>query len=449
MSALMVPAGLARACSKVGCAVAFLASSAIVCGSLVVSTAEPGATLADRPLIGALADPAIGYYSRATTDALGDWNRKLADGSSQIVFDPIAGYLKPTLAALHVPVESQMLVMSKTGIQGLHTAPDNPRAIYFNDVATVGYIRGAPLLEIAIQDPTQGIIFYTIDQKPAERPVFERREGCLTCHQAYATLHVPGMLERSVYVGKDGLALAQWGSFDPDDRSPFRQRWGGWYITGTHGAMRHMGNAIVTGGNRDEILSDRTLDRASVEDSFDSKGYVSATSDIAALMVFLHQGRAMNLVTRIGWEARIAAQKGSLDLEHGALLNGIHELVDYFLFVDEEPIPSPIKGTSGFAEVFAKRGPVDGQGRSLRQLDLGHRLQRYPCSYMIYSPAFSALPDAVRAAIYRRMWEVLSGHDSAPKYARLTEVDRRTVIEILRGTLHDLPPEFLSSDLAR
>src|SRR5262245_43495380 len=300
MSADVAPVGpvrlirLVRSCPKagrVGSVAALLAGGAAVLASaFAASTAEPGATLADRPLVGALADPAIGYYTRSTSDLLGQWNSKLADGTSQIVFDPATGYLKSTLDALHVPVESQMLVMSKTGIQGLHTGPDNPRAIYFNDVATVGYIRGAPLLEIAIQDPQQGIVFYTIDQKPAARPVFERREGCLTCHPAYTTLHVPGMLERSVYVSKEWLALGQCGSFDPDDRSPFRQRWGGWYMTGAHGPMRHMGNAIIAAGNRDIVLSDRTLNRSSLDDLFDTKGYISSTSDVAALMVFLHQG---------------------------------------------------------------------------------------------------------------------------------------------------------------
>ena len=142
--------------------------------------------------------------------------------------------------------------------------------------------------------------------------MFERREGCLTCHQAYTTLHVPGMLERSVYVSKEGLAFGQWGSFDPDDRSPFRQRWGGWYVTGAHGPMRHMGNAIITDPtNRDAVMTERALDRSTVDDLFDTKGYLASTSDIAALMVFLHQGRAMNLLTRIGWEARIAAQSGN------------------------------------------------------------------------------------------------------------------------------------------
>jgi hypothetical protein len=216
-------------------------------------------------------------------------------------------------------------------------------------------------------------------------------------------------------------------------------------VTGTHGAMRHMGNAIVAQGNRDAFLADRTLNRASLDDVFDTKAYLSSTSDIAALMVFLHQGRAMNLVTRIGWEARLAARKGMLDPAHGPLQDGIRELVDYFLFVDEEPLPSPVKGTSGFSEAFAKLGPADDKGRSLRQLDLEHRLERYPCSYMIYSPAFVALPATVREAIYRRMWEVLSGRDTAPRYARIAEANRQSVMEILRATIADLPTELRTS----
>ena len=136
------------------------------------------------------------------------------------------------LSALHVPVDSQMLVMSKTGIQALYTSPANPRAIFFNDAVTVGYIRGAPLLELAVQDPEQGVLFYTIEQKPQQRPIVERRPACLSCHQNYSTLHVPGLLARSVFMAPDGLPLAQFGSYDADDRTPFRRRWGGWYVTG-------------------------------------------------------------------------------------------------------------------------------------------------------------------------------------------------------------------------
>src|SRR6185436_147607 len=127
-----------------------------------------------------------------------------------------------------------------------------------------------------------------------------------------------------------------------------------------------------------------------------------------------------------------------LDLTGGSLRDAVNELVDYLLFVDEEPLTAAIKGTSGFAGKFAAQGPVDRQGRSLRQLDLEHRLLRYPCSYMIYSAAFGALPADVRAAIYGRMWEVLSGRDASVKYTRLSADDRRAVIEILQETLPDL-----------
>src|SRR6185436_14160923 len=148
--------------------------------------------------------------------------RRIEDGNARVIFDEDTGYLRSVLDALHVPVESQMLVMSKTGIQALYTGPGNPRAIFFNDAVTVGFIRGAPLLELTVTDPQQGVVFYTLEQKVQTHPVFERRPGCLSCHQVYSTLHVPGLLARSVFMAPDGLALAQFGSYDADDRTPFR-----------------------------------------------------------------------------------------------------------------------------------------------------------------------------------------------------------------------------------
>jgi hypothetical protein len=259
----------------------------------------------------------------------------------------------------------------------------------------------------------------------------------------YSTLHVPGMLARSVFTAPDGLPLSQFGSYDANDRTPFARRWGGWYVTGTHGAMRHMGNAILTNADaRDTMISDRTLNRTSLDGLFDTRTYLSAHSDIVALMVFAHQVHLTNLITRVGWEARIGAYDHHVDSAGAPLHDAIAELVDYLLFVDEQPLTAAIKGTSGFAESFAAQGPADSRGRSLRQLDLERRLLKYPCSYMIYSAAFRALPADVRAAIYARMGDVLAGRDTNPKYARLSETDRRAVGEILRETLPDLPSGF-------
>jgi hypothetical protein len=393
--------------------------------------------LTERPLFQALTHPAIEYASRPTADPIVDLNRRIDEGTVRMAFDEDTGYLRSMLGALSLPIESQMLVMSKTGVQGLHTGPENPRAIFFNDAVTVGYIRGAPLLEIAVHDPRQGVIFYTIDQKPQARVRFDRPSSCLRCHVAYNTLHVPGMLARSVFIASDGLPLPQFGSYDADDRTPFAKRWGGWYVTGTHGSMRHLGNAIVAKGDSPEtIVSDHTLNRTSIG-TFDSHGYVSALSDIAALMVFEHQSHMTNLITRIGWEARIAAYEHRLDLAGVPFLDSVRELVDYLLFVDEQPLAAAVKGTSGFAQTFEAQGPFDSRGRSLRQLDLEHRLLRYPCSYMVYSSAFRALPIEVRQAVYRRMWEILSGSDTTPRYARLSERDRHAIVEILRETTGD------------
>ena len=415
------------------------ASIAIVLAAGLAAAAAAAGQLADHPLDDALAHPAIGYFAQPTTDAVADLARRVESGEATLSFDEGSGYLRGVLQALAVPAESQMLVMSKTGVQSLHTDPGNPRAIYFNDAVTVGYIRGAPLLELAVQDPRQGVIFYTIDQKPQAHPVFDRPRACLRCHQVYSTLHVPGMLARSSFVAADGLPLGQYGTYDADDRTPFRRRWGGWYVTGTHGAMRHMGNAIVAArDNPESAISEATLNRTSLEGVFDARTYPSASSDIAALMVFQHQVHMTNLITRVGWEARIAAHEHRLDLERGPLHDGINELVDYLLFVDEQPLTDPVKGTTGFAAAFAGQGPVDGHGRSLRQLDLTRRLLRYPCSYMIYSAAFKALPDELRHAVYARIGAILDSRDASDRYAKLSTADRRDVAAILRDTIADL-----------
>jgi hypothetical protein len=120
------------------------------------------------------------------------------------------------------------------------------------------------------------------------------------------------------------------------------------------------------------------------------------------------------------------------------------EVVDYMLFVEEAPLPGPIRGATGFAGQFAAQGPRDRRGRSLRQLDLRTRLFTYPCSYMVYSAQFDALPTTAKAAIYQRMWLVLSGREQDPAYARLSAGSRAAIVDILRDTKPGLPAYFRS-----
>ena len=61
----------------------------------------------------------------------------------------------------------------------------NPRSFFFNDSVVVGYIPGAPILEVAAHDPQQGVVFYTLPQTKSARPALARTNRCLSCHESF------------------------------------------------------------------------------------------------------------------------------------------------------------------------------------------------------------------------------------------------------------------------
>ena len=385
---------------------------------------------------------AIAYTRGPVSDPVYQLNRRLQDGTVTLQLDGPNGYLKSLLAALEIPIESQTLVFSETSAEAKLINPRNPRAIYFNDTVSVGVVHGSDALELAAQDPAQGVVFYTLSQKPAPKPRLVREDGCLMCHLSWDTLGVPGIFVLSTFpMSDDKNAYAN--GFVADHRSPMAERWGGWYVTGKPGPLRHMGNVpVIVPGKVDVQPRPTSPVLASLDGKFDLKPYLSPSSDIVALLVLEHQTHMTNLLTRVGWEARLAAaSRGNPDAA-ARMREAAADLVDYLLFVDEAPFAGAVRGTSGFAEKFSAQGPRDGKGRSLRQLDLDRRLMKYPCSYMIYTPAFDALPAEARNVIYQRMWQILSGRDASKRYAALSRADRIAIVEILRDTKKDLPADF-------
>ncbi len=373
--------------------------------------------------------PAIAYGAAASDDPVAAAGRVWAERREAGTFDEAHGYLRDVLTALDIPVESQVAIFSKTALQQRYTSPRTPRAFYFNDVSVVGYIPGAPIMEIAAMDPRQGAVFYTVRQDPTVVPSFERRGECLTCHISNNTMEVPGFIARSMFADGDGLSHPQLGSALVDHRTPYAERWGGWFVTGAPEALAHLGNQYVgdpgvapspRGGVRQAIMSQEAVTRLPIP-----------SSDVTALLVFDHQMHAANLLTRLGWEARIAAASGTPDFSSGSLGALVRETADYLSFADEPPLPGPIEGGSGFAARFAARGPVDGKGRSLRQLDRRTRLFRYPVSYMIDTPAFRALPDGARDALVDRMREGLEHAGGTRAGRRIPAADRAAAMEML------------------
>jgi hypothetical protein len=365
--------------------------------------------------------PAIKYSTSDSNTAVDALNRKLADGSATLEFDGKTGYLKSVLDLLKIPVESQVLVYTQTSQQSSHITMTNPRAIYFNDEVSVGYIRGAGLLEIVAQDAALGSIFYVVHQDVGAAKRFGRESQCLRCHLSWDTLGVPGLSVLSTMPRKSERDYAN--GFFVDHYRQIQERWGGWYVTGKRVPARHMGNLPLITAKIDELPPAR----ASLEGQFDLSGYLTPYSDIVALMVLDHQAHFSNLVTRATWEARLGQEM--------RIAEAAQTIADYLLFVDEAPITDgPIVGSSGFAEKFEAQGRKDGKGRSLRELDLKTRLQKYPLSYMIYSPQFQALPEAPKNLVMGRVNDVLAGKIAGAKYAHLTPEIRAAIREILQAT---------------
>lgn len=396
-------------------------------------------------------------YRAEVNDPVAQLQRRLDRGEATLSYEPAHGYLRDVLAQLSVPVSSQTLVFSKTSFQYRHISPKTPRALFFNDDVYVGQVQNGKVLEFVSFDPRQGAIFYILDERKSATPTFERAElDCTQCHVAAGTRGVPGVLIRSVFTNPTGTQATGAPAFITGHQSPFTQRFGGWYVTGTHGAVTHLGNSLVQNREHPEAM-DRSAG-ANVGDlssRFDTSAYLTPHSDIVAQVVQAHQTQMHNLITLTNYETRIAlhqeaaANRGSgrlpatiSDVTRQRYERPAEELVRYLLFVDEAPFEAPIRGSSGFAEEFSARGPRDLLGRSLRDFDLQARTFKYPCSYLVYSEAFDALPEPAKSYVYRRLLDILTGREQGPEFARLTAEDRQAIFEILVATKPGLPEEW-------
>ncbi len=394
----------------------------------------------DYPYI-PLDHPAIQYGSVSAEDPVAKLGKQLEAGTVKLDYSAKDGYLPSLLKHLGINPDSQMLVFSKTSFQAPKISPKRPRALYFNDSAAVGFVPDGDVLELISIDPRQGVMFYTLDRDKTDKPSFLRRnDQCVSCHLIPNTLNVPGLMVTSVIPSSDGSPRFPGAAVVVDSRTPLDERWGGWYVTGTSGSLVHRGNAIAPHPDQPSVLD--TVGKqnlASLAGRVDTSGYLEGSSDLIALMTLEHQTRIVNLLTRLGWETRIAIQEGKLEESRERLDFVVGEVVSYMLFANEARILEPIAGVSTFAETFPERGPRDKQGRSLRDFDLKTRLFRHPLSYMIYSPVFDALPEIAKRQVYRRIYDVLTGNDASAEFKRLTTEDRREILEIVRETKAGLP----------
>jgi hypothetical protein len=386
--------------------------------------------------------------------------RRLDAGEIRLVFEERFGYLRSVLRAFNIPEYSQMLVFSKTSLQRERISPQTPRAIYFNDDMYIGFCQRGALMEVTAVDPKLGAIFYALDQKPMDKPHFARQnDTCLICHGSSQNQGFPGHLVRSVYPDSNGYPILSLGTHRIDQSSPLRERWGGWYVTGASGAQEHLGNLVVEEGQQPESIHN-TAGRnvTDLSHRFPTGSYLTPDSDIVALMVLEHQTEMHNRITRANFLTRMALYEEAeinkalgrpvdsrSDSTRSRIRSAAEPLVQYLLFSGEARLTEPVQGTSSFTREFTQRGPRDGKGRSLRDLDLKHRLFVYPCSYLIYSAAFEGLPQPAKDYVLQRLWEVLTNRDKSPAFAHLSPADRQAIKEILLATKPHLPEYWRSA----
>ncbi|MEX0724950.1 MAG: hypothetical protein WD065_01690, partial [Planctomycetaceae bacterium] len=391
----------------------------------------------------------INYSKSQPDNAVSRLFAEIDAGEKTLEHDPHFGYLKSLLRELEIPVSSQSLVFSKTSLQRNRISPRHPRSLYFNDDIYVGFCQSGDVLEISAADTQLGTVFYTIDQTDRKTPRLQRQtDSCLICHGSSHTKGVPGHLLRSVFTDADGQPILASGTYRIDQNSPFKHRWGGWYVTGQHGEQKHLGNLIVRDQRPDENIDNSAgQNLADLSARLTVENFLTPHSDIVALMVLEHQTEAHNLLVRANFTTRQALNlEAQLNRElkespekrwastNSRMKSVLEPLIEYFFYCEEAQLTSPVQGTSDFSKDFTANARRDSQNRSLRDFDLETRVFKYPLSYLIYSDSFQHLPAEAKEYVMRRMWDVLSSRDKSEKFARLTPAVRQAIREILLAT---------------
>lgn len=420
------------------------------------SFAGPSTARAAAPVTGLIYDtdyPFIGYSGTPEHNDVARLAARIARGEVKLKFSEPRGYLDSLLAALHIDPSSQSLVFSKTSLQADAISAQTPRAIYFNDDTYVGWISGSNLLEISTMDGMMGTVFYTVRDSVTEPAHFERETTrCLSCHDTFSLSGggVPNFLFLSAYSrGRDDV-ITNDVAYRTTDGTPLAERWGGWYVTGQLGHLRHLGNILPSPAGRIPLSQAGPRNLAVLDGLFDTRPYLSDKSDVVALLVLQHQVDIHNLIIHANYKCRMLMERNApgsstkdLPLTElpAALRRQLAELLEPLvrgmLFVDAAKITTPVRGNSGFAESFEARGPRDTHGRSLRDFDLRTRLFKYPLSFLVYSEGFDFLPAAAKQYVYQRFDEILTGRDTSAAFSHLSTADRRAILEILRDTKPD------------
>jgi hypothetical protein len=393
---------------------------------LAAMLASPAAGAAKR--LRDFEKPPHNYWQREPQDRF--TKIKIALETDKLPLDRTSekAFVTSLLKALDISPSTQTLVYSTTSLQLSRISPRNPRALYFNEDVYVGWVpRGQ--IEIASIDPALGGIYYIFNIPRGPEPIrIERSTRCFNCHAEFENGRVPGLLLKSVVPGPGGGSLESFRGGITGHSVPFKDRFGGWHLTGNHGITEHWGNMVGT-------LSPAGLKKYANPPGrqFRWVTYPVATSDVLAHLLHEHQVGFVNRAVKATYDTRTALAAGdakAVVAKHAALL------ARYLLFADEAKFPKAgIGGDALLKKDFSKRARRTKAGLSLRDFDLRTRIFKHRCSYMIHSAAFAGLPPALKQLVFIKLRAALAAAKPNPDFAYLPPAEKKAIAQILTETV--------------
>ena len=396
-----------------------------------------------------LFDDAPVHYSKTEAKTpLTEIFERIESGQSVLQGESDREILAEILAALEVPVESQLLVFSKTSAQNARIGLATPRALYFSENGYLSWVQNGDIEAITF-DAKLGAIFHLVDlnrRQKGQPPELRRERSCLSCHASSATEDVPGLLVRSIYPNAIGRSIFDWRSFHTTHQSAIVDRWGGWYVTGQAGSPGHLGNSTFTlNRERHSLTQSRVIDDLSP--FIDTEPYLGGgSSDAVALLIFEHQITVHNLILsghlaaqRLLFQNKINEQPKDAPLPDAVrrvLDSHRDQIVSALLFENEfELVNEGFKGSAAFQKAFLEAAHTTKEGRSLRDLLLHERLFKYRCSYLIYSDPFTHLHPVLKKKVLQKLQDILLQPDQHPDFGYLSKSERQEIFQILTETL--------------
>ncbi len=366
------------------------------------------------------------YWQRALQDRFTRVKPALESGELPLDRSSEKAFVMSLLKVLDISPATQTLVYSTTSLQLSRISPRNPRALYFNEDVYLGWVPGGKI-EIASIDPELGGIFYILDIPRGTVPVrIERSTRCFNCHAEFEIGRIPGLLIKSVVPGPGGGSLESFRGDQTGHSIPFKDRFGGWYLTGKHGITEHWGNMVGE-------LSPAGLKKYANPPGrqFRWATYPAATSDVLAHLLHEHQVGFVDRAVKATYATRTALAAGDAKAE---ISKHAEILTRYLLFADEAPLPGGgIEGDAALKVFFLKRARRTRMGLSLREFDLRTRLFKYRCSYMIHSAAFAGLPHDLKQRVFKNLRATLAG--TLPDSKHLPAAEKQAIVQILTETV--------------